>query len=156
MTGRRGEGGVGRSALLAGSVLLLAPCGVGAQVGLAEAEVDTLEAEVEARELAFARTMADRDFEAFLGFVSPEAIFFDGNRPLRGRDEIGGRWAAFFEGDTAPFSWHPDVVQVLDSGRLALTSGPVLNAAGEEIGRFNSVWRRDDDGRWRVVFDKGS
>ena len=45
---------------------------------------------------------------------------------------------------------------MLESGRLALSSGPVLGASGEQIGRFNSIWRKDADGQWRVVFDKGS
>ena len=48
---------------------------------------------VEAQEIAFAKTMVDRDFEAFLSFISPEAVFFAGDRPLRGRDEIGRAWA---------------------------------------------------------------
>lgn len=52
--------------------------------------------------------------------------------------------------------WHPDVVEVLDSGELALSSGPVRLASGAEAGRFNSIWRKDADGQWRVVFDKGS
>jgi len=116
----------------------------------------TAAAEVEAREIAFAKTMADRDLDAFLSFISPEAIFFNGNQPLRGRDEITRVWAPYFEGVSAPFSWHPDVVEVLESGRLALSSGPVRSASGEEVGRFNTIWRKEADGRWRVVFDKGS
>lgn len=112
--------------------------------------------EVRAREIAFARTMADRDLDAFVTFLSDEAVFFAGNRPLRGVDEIRAAWAPFFEGPTAPFAWHPDVVEVLESGRLALSSGPVTGADGEPAGRFNSVWRKDPDGQWRVVFDKGS
>jgi ketosteroid isomerase-like protein len=112
--------------------------------------------EVEAREIAFAATMADRDFDAFMTFISPEAVFFNGNEPLRGRETIAGAWAPFFEGRTAPFSWHPDVVEVLASGTLALTSGPVRDPTGAVIGRFNSVWRREPDGVWMVVFDKGS
>ena len=112
--------------------------------------------EVKAREIAFAKTMADRDFEAFLDFISPEAVFFDGNKPRRGRDAISKAWAAYFEGTTAPFSWHPDLIEVLESGRLALSSGPVRAKSGELIGRFNSIWRKDPDGQWRVVFDKGS
>ena len=112
--------------------------------------------EVKAREIAFAKTMADRDLDAFLTFVSPEAVFFNGNEPLRGRDAVAEAWAPFFEGETSPFSWHPDVTEVLESGRLALSSGPVLAASGEEVGRFNSIWRKDADGQWRVVFDKGS
>ncbi len=122
----------------------------------AQGQVDGPAAEVEAREIAFAKTMADRDLDAFLSFVSSEAVFFNGNEPLRGRDAIERGWARFFEGPDAPFSWHPDVVQVLESGGLALSSGPVRGPSGEEIGRFNSIWRKGADGRWRVVFDKGS
>jgi len=122
----------------------------------AEGQVDGSTEEVEAREIAFAKTMADRDLEAFLSFVSPEAVFFNGNEPLRGRDAIARGWAPFFDGAVAPFSWHPDLIEVLESGRLALSSGPVRDASGEEVGRFNSIWRMDADGQWRVVFDKGS
>jgi ketosteroid isomerase-like protein len=127
----------------------LVPAGLGAQRAGAEAEV-------RAREIAFAKTMADRDLEAFVTFVSPEAIFFNGETPLRGIDAIRAAWAPFFEGPEAPFSWSPDVVQVLESGDLALSSGPVLDPSGAQVGRFNSIWRRDSDGLWRVVFDKGS
>jgi len=119
-------------------------------------KVNTAASEVEAREIAFAKTMADRDFDAFLDFVSPEAVFFNGNEPQRGHAAISQAWAGFFEGETAPFSWHPDVIEVLESGRLALSSGPVHRASGETVGRFNSIWRKDEDGQWRVVFDKGS
>lgn len=45
-------------------------------------------AEVRARETAFSQTMADRDLDAFLTLISPEAIFFNGNEPLRGLDAI--------------------------------------------------------------------
>lgn len=120
------------------------------------ASAQDVAAAVRAREVAFAATMARRDFSAFLTFVSPEAVFFNGNQPIRGREAIGEAWTPFFEGPNAPFSWAPDVVEVLESGSLALTSGPVRDPSGAEVGRFNSVWRRDADGEWRVIFDKGS
>lgn len=113
-------------------------------------------AQVKSREIAFAKTMADRDLNAFKEFISPEAVFFGGKGPLRGHEAIITAWAPYFEEESPPFSWHPDQVQMLDSGQLAFSSGPVLGASGEEIGRFNSVWRLDPDGQWRVVFDKGS
>jgi len=131
------------------ALVLSAPVGAAGQSG-------ALTAAVEARERAFAKTMADRDFEGFLSFVSPEAVFFGGNGALRGKDAIGAAWRRFFEGAQAPFSWEPDVVEVLDSGDLALTSGPVRLPSGEDGGRFNSIWRRDSDGVWRIVFDRGS
>jgi ketosteroid isomerase-like protein len=110
--------------------------------------------EVRAAELAFAATMAERDLDSFVSYIADEAVFFTG-RVLRGVAEIEAAWSPFFEGDTAPFSWEPEHVEVLDSGTLALSSGSVLDPDGNRIGTFNSVWRLDADGRWRVVFDKG-
>ena len=106
-------------------------------------------------EIAFARTMANRDHRAFLEFVAAEAVFLNGGRPLVGRDAVGRHWERFYAGPTAPFSWRPDLVVVLDSGTLAQSVGPVSNPAGKVVARFYSTWRREDDGRWRVVFDDG-
>lgn len=111
--------------------------------------------EVFAAERGFAQTMADRDHEAFASFISEEAIFFGPAEPLRGKQQVVDGWALFFEGNDAPFSWEPQTVEVLDSGTLALSSGPVRNKAGEAVAQFTSIWRRESDGAWRVVFDKG-
>jgi ketosteroid isomerase-like protein len=146
--------------LLSGGQLAKFACVIGLLASVVSfstfGQEDTLSAEVRAREIAFAKTMADRDLEAFASFVSPEAIFFSGDNPLRGRAAVVAAWARFYEGPDAPFSWSPDLVQVLDSGQLGLSSGPVLGPAGEDFGRFNSIWRRNADGEWLVVFDKGS
>jgi len=111
---------------------------------------------VEAREIDFAKTMADRDLDKFQDFISSEAVFFSGSTTRRGRDAVTKAWAQYFKDETAPFSWNPDVVEVLESGRLALTSGPVHDASGKLMGRFTSIWRKEEDGQWRVVFDKDS
>jgi ketosteroid isomerase-like protein len=110
-------------------------------------------------ERAFAATMAKRDAKAFASHIAEEAIFMgasDAPRVLRGRAAIVEGWEQFFDGPTAPFSWEPDIVEVLDSGSLALTSGPVLDHEGKLIGRFNSIWRLERDGQWRVLFDRGA
>jgi ketosteroid isomerase-like protein len=111
-------------------------------------------AEVRAREVAFAKTMADRDHVAFGAFVSAEALFL-GRTVLRGRAAVAEGWKPFFEGATAPFSWEPERVEVIDSGRLAISTGPVHGPGGERIGTFNSTWRLEADGEWRVVLDIG-
>ncbi|MDH4045540.1 MAG: DUF4440 domain-containing protein [Gemmatimonadota bacterium] len=113
-----------------------------------------LEEEVRTTERAFARTMADRDLEAFTAHLADEAVFV-GPAALRGKQAVRDAWSGFFAGPQAPFSWEPEMVVVLASGTLALSSGPVRNPAGDRVGTFNSVWRREADGRWRIVFDKG-
>jgi len=106
-------------------------------------------------ESSFAHTMAARDHEAFASFIAPDAIFFSRQGPLRGRAAVLEAWAPFFAGPDAPFSWRPELVEVLDSGTLALTSGPVRDPTGRRTGTFNSIWRREPNDQWRVVFDKG-
>lgn len=117
---------------------------------------DALEQQVERTELAFAQTMANRDFEAFKTYLDPETVFFSGDEPMRGRAVVAERWQPYFESPAAPFSWRPESVQVLDSGHLAFSSGPVYDHSGKRIATFHSVWRRDSDSEWRIVFDKGS
>ncbi|MEK7316527.1 MAG: nuclear transport factor 2 family protein [Candidatus Eisenbacteria bacterium] len=111
--------------------------------------------QVRAAERAFAKTMADRDLKAFESYVSSEALFFGSQGPLRGREAVVGVWKRFYEGPAAPFSWEPETVDVLDSGTLALSSGPVHDPDGKLINVFSSIWRLESDGRWRVIFDKG-
>jgi ketosteroid isomerase-like protein len=121
----------------------------------AQSQLETRRAEVFAAERAFARSMADRDFAAFGRYVAEDSVFFGGSTALRGREAVLAAWRGFFEGPTAPFSWDPDQVEVLASGNLALSTGLVKNPEGVVTARFNSIWQRQPDGRWLVVFDKG-
>lgn len=118
--------------------------------------IETPKEQVFNAERAFAKSMADRSLSTFSEYLSDEAIFFTGADPLRGKTEVIAGWARFFEGATAPFSWEPDRVEVLHSKSLAFSTGLVRDPSGKVIGRFNSVWRQEAPGVWRVVFDKGS
>jgi ketosteroid isomerase-like protein len=106
-------------------------------------------------EREFAATMARRDFEAFANHLSREAVFMGPGSARRGKEAVAEAWRGYFDKPEAPFSWAPDEVEVLASGTLAYSSGPVRDAAGRQIGRFNSVWRLEGPGTWRVVFDRG-
>jgi ketosteroid isomerase-like protein len=143
---------------LATAVPAIGGSGIGraAEGGTAMAATsEELSEQVRQSERAFAKTMADRKLDAFAEYVSKEAIFFGGKGPLRGRDTVVAAWKRFFDGPAAPFSWEPETVEVLASGTLALSSGPVHDPDGKLIGLFNSIWRLEPDGKWRVIFDKG-
>ena len=111
--------------------------------------------QVFAAESSFAATMANRDSTAFATFLASDAVFFGEKSVLRGKVAVVEGWRRFFAGPAAPFSWRPEQVEVLSSGTLAHSSGPVLAPDGTQVATFNSVWRREADGAWRVVFDKG-
>jgi ketosteroid isomerase-like protein len=115
-----------------------------------------LRKEVAGVELAFAKTMADRDFAAFVGFLADEAIFLNRGAPLRGRAAVAEHWKRFYEKPAAPFSWKPDHVEVLPSGNLAQSTGPVMDPTGAVFARFHSVWRQEAPGVWRIIFDDGT
>lgn len=144
-------------AAVAGLVLVLVLVLVWAGSALAGSpELERLRQQVEDTERAFAQTMADRDHAAFRSFLADEAVFFDAQAPLVGKDAVAEAWSAFFQQADAPFSWAPETVVVLQSGTLAHSSGPVLNVAGARFATFNSIWRLEPDGQWKIVFDKGS
>jgi ketosteroid isomerase-like protein len=117
---------------------------------------DAAQAAVFAAERAFARSMAERDFVAFGRAIADDTRFFGGGTTvLRGKAAVLAGWKAYFDGPIAPFSWEPDQVEVLDGGQLALSTGLVRGPRGEVTARFTSIWQRQPDGRWLVIFDKG-
>ena len=144
--------------LAAINALVLAVVSVSAVSLAAEmppANQDSLQQQVAGTERAFAKTMADRDLAAFGRFISPEAVFISGGKTLRGRQQVIDGWRKLYDSANAPFSWEPQTVEVLDSGRLALSSGPVHDSAGKLIGTFTSIWRLEAPDTWRIVFDSG-
>jgi len=114
-----------------------------------------LKEQVRRTEIAFAKTMADRDAAAFASYLATEAVFLSQGHAARGSQAVLAEWKPLFQGSNAPFSWAPETVEVLDSGTLALSSGPVTNAQGKRVGTFNSVWRREGKGGWKIVLDNG-
>jgi len=118
--------------------------------------------DVRCREIGFSRSAENRNMQAFRSFIDADARFVS-NEVLRGVDAVAEAWAVFFTDPGPTITWRPKIVEVLDNSTLALSRGPyrVLSqdADGnmvESWGTFNSVWRVNEDGQWRVVFDAGS
>lgn len=121
----------------------------------AQTDIEALKRQVTETERAFARSMAERNHAAFSALLSEQAVFNGGGQVLRGKAAVAAGWKPFFDGPKAPFSWGPDAVEVLTDGTLAHSTGPVRDENGKLVSRFNSVWRQEAPGVWRIVFDKG-
>jgi ketosteroid isomerase-like protein len=52
-------------------------------------------------------------------------------------------------------AWWPVFAGVARSGELGFTTGPAARD-GEGYGHYFTIWRRQDDGSWRWVYDGGS
>ncbi|MFO1329978.1 MAG: nuclear transport factor 2 family protein [Rubrivivax sp.] len=135
----------------------LVPLALSMLAGCASAPVDhvSLAEQVRASETAFATSMATRDFAAFASWVADDAVFINGGKPLRGKAAVLAHWERFFKSPTAPFAWKPELIEVLDSGQLAYSEGPVSLPDGRVVARYFSTWRRDPSGAWRIVLDNG-
>jgi ketosteroid isomerase-like protein len=118
--------------------------------------------QVRAAEIAFAKSVLDGKPEVFASFLDPETVFVSGATVTRGKAAVLDSWKGFFEPQRPYFEWHPEVVELTADGTLGLSRGPwVLRAKdkeGKEVERkgvFNSVWRLQPDGSWKVIFDAG-
>ena len=119
------------------------------------------ECAVFARELSFAKSVADHDAAAFAAHIAPDAAFAAGSpRPQRGRDAIARAWGPIVRGEGIRLEWYP--VRTTVVGDIAWSTGPALSEETEggtthyRRGTFQSVWRRMADGSWQVVFDAGT
>lgn len=109
--------------------------------------------DVRQTEIAFAKAFADRDKAKFFSFLADDAVFLSPGSTLRGKQAVIDGWSRFFEGPAAPFAWTPDRVAISADGTLGLSSGPVFDPNGNHAGSFQSTWRKQSDGTWKIVFD---
>lgn len=126
------------------------------------AQSSTAADSLRATELAFAKSVADKDLDQFKAFLAQDAVFASGPT-LRGPEAIAQAWSYYFAPGAPPLLWCPTRVEVLGSGELGMTTGPYETLAKSENdgtrrvrGVFFSVWRRQSDGSWRIVFDSGT
>ena len=118
--------------------------------------------DVRCREIAFSQSVEQQDISAFESFIDADARFVGGS-VNRGPAEVTKAWSVFFSEDGPKIIWRPQIIEVLEDGKLALSRGPYKmtskDADGETIeqwGTFNSIWRKQADGVWKVVFDAGN
>ena len=133
-----------------------------ALIFVASTALAELTEEVRCREIGFSKSVESQNAEKFVSFIDADARFV-GNSAMRGTAAIAEAWGIFFTDNGTSIKWRPRFVEVLEDGKLALTRGPfrmiTTNEEGVETehwGTFNSVWRLNADGVWRVVFDAGS
>jgi ketosteroid isomerase-like protein len=123
------------------------------------------ECEVWARELSFADALAAHDQAAFAEHVHPQAAFgVSRPEPLRTRDTIAEAWRGLVEGEGTRLLWYPTRTTISPANPdIAWSTGPALfeNLAPDAEPRYTrsqytSLWMRDADGTWRVLFDDGT
>ena len=112
-----------------------------------------LKALVEA-EREFSKTSEKKGIrEAFLAFLATDALLFRPNA-VNGRQYVTDQ-----PEDLGQLTWTPIFAEVSAAGDLGYTTGPYeyrpLGSDAVGHGHYVSVWRKQPNGKWRVVIDLG-
>jgi ketosteroid isomerase-like protein len=109
----------------------------------------------------FSKTSEEIGFgRAFSQFTAEEARIFQNKRlPIVGKDAV----VKFLtENVKGTITWEPYFVEMSASGDLGFTLGKSqslhTSASGKEVvsyGHYVTIWKKQKDGSWKLVFDTG-
>jgi ketosteroid isomerase-like protein len=126
------------------------------------ADVEAAKRAIRITDLELAKAVADRSLQSFVSMVDDDAVFF-GREISRGRDAVSKAWLPFFTDGSLFLKWHPTQVEVSSSGDLGYSIGEYERVGKDSSGNpatatgsYVSIWRKQPDGRWKIVLDIGS
>lgn len=149
-----------RAALLALSVL--AACTTSSMPPTSHDPVQDREA-LMAADRAFADSTAARGLDGWMSFFASDAVRLEmGGDFAQGLDAIRSRDSTLMNNPDYLLRWEPANAGTFADGTHGFTTGhgelvrrgPPGDTAWS--GRYVTIWRRDTDGRWRVILDTGS
>ena len=131
------------------------------EASIRERNHSQLVAEIMAADAAWAEVAASKSVERMLEFYDEEAVFIgqDGN-VISGLENLRVAWTAFFAVPGLKLSWRASEVKASESQDLACSYGPWETERGPlgqqttQRGTYVFVWRKQRDGRWKVLVDK--
>lgn len=109
-------------------------------------------------ERSFAKMASEEGiYKAFTYYAADEAVLMRNNKLIIGKPAI----MQLYQGkDSKGLSWEPDFVDVATSGDLGYTYGrytfTYADSSGKTVtdrGVFHTVWKRQEDGSWKYVWD---
>jgi ketosteroid isomerase-like protein len=133
--------------------LVVSACAALGQAG--DKETDA----VLAADAAWMKVYHAKDLAKSVAFCDEEASMLPPNAPIAtGKDAIAKVIASDFANGN--LTWHANKAGVSRSGDLGYTSGTaelvMKNVSGKTIvdkGKFLTVWKKQRDGSWKVLFD---
>ena len=148
-----------RGTVFFGLVCLFAGCVGG---GDAPADPEVWKSELMAADRAFAAETAERGLDGWMAYMAESATMFSGPQPVRGFTSVREYMLPALESENFSLAWDPTEAEVSPDGNLGYTFGryerTVTLEGGEEqsvTGNYVTIWRRQEDSRWKVVFDMG-
>ncbi len=135
----------------------------GAQQQPDRATVSARAKEIRALEAAMMAAAAEKGADGYMSFYAEDAVELgNGSPPLLGKESIG-KTMSFLDDKNNRLTWAPVHVDVSESGDLAYSFGNYeFRSIGKdgkpaiEHGKYTTIWKKQKDGRWKVVLDMGN
>lgn len=140
------------------SSLIIMACG---NQGESKADAEAIKQQIVKTEKDFETMAAEKGIaEAFWHYADSNAVIKRENDTLiNGKDNIRRYYASDFY-KAASVKWAPDFVDVSPDGNMAWTYGKYTWQSKDSSGKtmeykgvFHTVWKRQDDGGWKYVWD---
>ncbi len=114
------------------------------------------ESAIKAADIDFAAAMNRTDMPAVMAYYADDAVLLPANAPaVHGKAAIQQFWSGMLSSAKMRVTLTPDTV--LQSGDLATEVGhydlDINSGAARDKGKYSVTWRRQDDGKWRIVVD---
>jgi len=109
---------------------------------------------IRATDAALAKAVAAKALDECVALFDAEGVVSsEGGTVYRPKDPqaFRGVWEQYFSTPGFNLKWTAEQVIVLKSGTLAFSSGTFDNGLGK--GRFFAVWRKQPDGKWKLLVD---
>jgi ketosteroid isomerase-like protein len=115
-----------------------------------------------AADARFDADVAERGIDAWIAWFEPNATSWNGKELVHDREVYRTTMGPFLSKPGAKMRWQPGYAEV--QGDLGFTTGRWQLIAGSDGrqdktpggGHYVTVWRRQADGGWKIVFDMGN
>jgi uncharacterized protein (TIGR02246 family) len=118
------------------------------------------ESAVKDQDAQWAKTAMANDLDGAVSYYTDDASILPPNAPIAtGKQAIRAVWASLLNPDTV-VSWEVNKAEAARSGELAYVTGAYSitaktpkGKAQEDRGKLLEVWKKQGDGKWKVVED---
>ncbi|MDH3498223.1 MAG: DUF4440 domain-containing protein [Gemmatimonadota bacterium] len=112
---------------------------------------------------AFAQATAERGVEGWVSYFAADGIQFRQAEPVIGHDAIRAFMEPAFQDPNFSLTWEPVSGELSASGDLGYTRGRFESrgslpdgTVASGAGSYVTIWRRMEDGTWKVAVDIGN
>ena len=104
----------------------------------------------------WSKVAAAKDLDKTVSFYADDAMVLPPNQPMvTSKTGIRDLWKGFFDGLT-DISWKTSRVEMAKSGDMGCLIGTyamTMKDGSKDTGKYCEVWKKQADGKWKVVTD---